>query len=225
MLCLILKKRNPRTAKTLRITVKTTTFQTTVVIYTFLCTGFKFNSYLPLEQSKLNEDEVVFVDLSPARARIIDEDSIQPSTSSEGNSENDGLLKDVAAAADICRCNPCRCDPVLNDCTVSCNPVVETDVVGESPAPSKTGGCNCGCACGKKKDAAPAKTVNPSHGGCGCATSGKDPIDISSLPLSVLQPREGCTTQAPGDSDPCCIVVCLKHLKRQYLMDRPKCCA
>ncbi len=146
----------------------------------------------------------------------------------------DQLLKDVTAAADICRCNPCRCDPLLNDCSVSCNPIVEeskkepeasskSSCCGSGPKkPSSSGGC-CGSI-----DKKPAPS-----GGCGCRCGqpavNNDPVPVEPVPPPSLdhchsEEAPSCS-QSNSDPDPCCIVVCLKHLKRQYLMDRPKCCA
>ncbi len=141
--------------------------------------------------------------------------------------DRDRLLKDVAAAVDICHCNPCRCDPLLNDCSVSCNPVVDSSST-EEPRTGK----NCGCGCGSKKttESMANKSANRMTG-CGCNCEGNSPLtgDLNSVQhpvsMSSCHPLEALPCSQSADSDPCCIVVCLKHLKRQYLMDRPKCCA
>lgn len=141
--------------------------------------------------------------------------------------EHDRLLKDVAAAADICRCNPCRCDPLLNDCSVSCNPVVDSSADPNQPA----GGCSCGCS--KNESAVANKASRMGGCGCSCGTSASSSLEntngqlgqLDQLPALPYHPQESLPCSEPLDSDPCCIVVCLKHLKRQYLIDRPKCCA
>lgn len=149
----------------------------------------------------------------------------------DGSEDHDRLLKDATAAADICRCNPCRCDPLLNDCSVSCNPVVDTASTVNQP-PVSGGGCGCGC--NKKDEPSPNKAVNRMSG-CGCNCSGGPTASSShenngglspiQFPVMPCHPQEALPCSQPTDSDPCCIVVCLKHLKRQFLIDRPKCCA
>ena len=116
--------------------------------------------------------------------------------------DDSALLKDVAAAADICRCNPCRCDPLRNDCTVSCNPVADQgELVAEICSPDvsrKSGGC--GCSCGR-------------------APRASTPL-VSAMTCSQQQQQHH-----EADADPCCIVVCIKHLKRQCVVaERPHCC-
>ncbi len=175
--------------------------------------------------------------VSSARTRaLIDHSSLRHSEieqQSQAIEDQDNLLKDVAAAADICRCNPCRCDPLLNDCSVSCNPVVDAS---DPNQPATTTGGGCGCGCSKKEGAVANKTVRR-MGGCGCNCGGggasgassslENQGELNPSQLSVLpyHPQETSSCSQPSDSDPCCIVVCLKHLKRQFLIDRPKCCA
>ena len=152
----------------------------------------------------------------------------------EPPSDNISLLKDVTAAADICRCNPCRCDPLLNDCSVSCNPVVEPEnpSSASSPEGEKKGGCGCGC--GSKKNASKAETRPPDRG-CGCSCSSRpSPQENNSqeppaAPVQLYQAQElpsVCSPPLDAAADPCCIVICLKHhFTRQYLMEnRPNCC-
>lgn len=148
----------------------------------------------------------------------------------EIHEDNDNLLKDVAAAADICRCNPCRCDPLLNDCSVSCNPVMDASTTDQPQ--TKAGGCGCGCS---KKDGQVANKTLSRMSGCGCNCGGGGSasstneanvdIDPLELPAKSCHSQEILPCSQSVDSDPCCIVVCLKHLKRQFLIDRPKCCA
>lgn len=148
--------------------------------------------------------------------------------------DRDRLLKDVAAAVDICHCNPCRCDPLLNDCSVSCNPVVDS-LTEDSNQPRATAGKGCGCGCGKKSTTnEPMASKSASRmTGCGCNCEGSAPPashgDVNSVQhlasMPSCHPPEALPCSQSTDPDPCCIVVCLKHLKRQYLMDRPKCCA
>ena len=153
----------------------------------------------------------------------------------EGGGNHDRLLKDVTAAADICRCNPCRCDPLLNDCSVSCNPVVDESVSDPDPPPMTVGG---GCGCSKKGKTVQKKSVTQTKSGCGC-NCGKAPaavaiesppdssgeLDSIQFPVLPCHPQETPSCSQTPDTDPCCIVVCLKHLKRQFLLDRQKCCA
>lgn len=172
--------------------------------------------------------------VSSARTRALEANSFRgPHTSEESCENHEHLLKDVAAAADICRCNPCRCDPMLNDCTVSCNPVVDGSSATTNIPSSGGGGCGCGCS---KKEADIASKPVARLGGCGCSCgagasasspleSGDDLSALQQLPVMPFHPQEALPCSQPSDSDPCCIVVCLKHLKRQLLIDRPKCCA
>ena len=164
--------------------------------------------------------------VSAARTRAMADHSTHRNLPSE---DQDRLLKDATAAADICRCNPCRCDPLLNDCSVSCNPVVDaSDANQTSSKPPTSGGC-----CGKKEGTAATKPAGRVGGcGCSCGTSSassslENHVEVDSNQHSVLpyHPQEALSGSQPSDSDPCCIVVCLKHLKRQFLLDRPKCCA
>lgn len=146
----------------------------------------------------------------------------------DSSEDHDRLLKDATAAADICRCNPCRCDPLLNDCSVSCNPVVDASAANQPPA------SGCGCGCKKKEEPVTNKAVSRMSGcGCNCgggasASSSHENIgELSPIQFPVMpcHPQEALPCSQPTDLDPCCIVVCLKHLKRQLLIDRPKCCA
>lgn len=143
-----------------------------------------------------------------------------------GTNANDNLLKDVTAAADICRCNPCRCDPLLNDCSVSCNPVVEPE--SQPSTSSSSGGVKpggCGCACGSKKRENKVETRPPDRG-CGCSRPSQESSQEPAPPVQLCQSQDSSPVCSPlSDPDPCCIVVCLKHLKRQYLQDsRPHPC-
>jgi hypothetical protein len=138
-------------------------------------------------------------DSEPTSARTRAFEMVQ-SAVTEQLPDDSALLKDVAAAADICRCNPCRCDPLRNDCTVSCNPVAEpyepAPEICSPEVPRKSGGCGCSC--------------------------GRTPR--SSTPLVAMSCSQQ-QQQQETDADPCCIVVCIKHLKRQCVVaERPHCC-
>ena len=131
------------------------------------------------------------------------------------------MLKDVTAAVDICRCDPCRCDPLLNDCSVSCNPIVFDKAIDPVAAvAAAASGCNCSCS-------QRAKDRSSERPRCsGSAGSGAEAADVSQIKLSLL-PRhsQDIVTCSPAtDPDPCCIVVCLKHLNRQFSMEKPHCC-
>ncbi|KZS14681.1 putative Metal-responsive transcription factor 1 protein [Daphnia magna] len=153
------------------------------------------------------------------------------------NEDHDRLLKDVAAAVDICRCNPCRCDPLLNDCSVSCNPVLDSSSMEDSSQLQTTTGKGCGCGCGKKPSNEPVVNKSASRmTGCGCncesgpsnsALENNGELNPVQHPASMpsCHQTEALPCSESSDADPCCIVVCLKHLKRQFLADRPKCCA
>lgn len=153
------------------------------------------------------------------------------------NEDHDRLLKDVAAAVDICHCNPCRCDPLLNDCSVSCNPVLDSLSMDDSSQPQTTTGKGCGCGCGKKPSNEPVANKSASRmTGCGCncesgpsnsALENNGELNPVQHPASMpsCHQTEALPCSESSDADPCCIVVCLKHLKRQFLADRPKCCA
>ncbi len=103
---------------------------------------------------------------------VIDSLQDQPEPSVAAAEENNALLKGVAAVADICRCNPCRCDPLRNACGVSCNPVADVAVESTtaplpmseptSSKPPKNGGC--GCSCGASDTVAAAAPVVSSVG-------------------------------------------------------------
>ncbi|XP_053647490.1 uncharacterized protein [Cherax quadricarinatus] len=54
--------------------------------------------------------------------------------SQNDDSDERGLLEKIAAHADICKCNPCRCDPSRgNEC--SCNAIADSPVVRKTPSP------------------------------------------------------------------------------------------
>ena len=196
----------------------------------------------PIGLDSLGDGTDESVPISSARTRVHnqeqDSDKILPDdvlfphssvSSNDFSDENNQLLKDVTAAVDICRCNPCRCDPLLNDCSVSCNPVLDGDVPNNFPNSN-----GCGCGCGKKKDGNTAsqprnsccsqtsESENRSHVSCGCSCNSSE-AEVGQIKMSLPCHSQDMIT-CSSDPDPCCIVVCLKHLKQQYLMDRPNCC-
>ena len=128
---------------------------------------------------------------------------VENGQTNDADDASNEILKDVTAAVDICRCNPCRCDPLLNDCSVSCNPVV--DIVTEDP--QHLSPASQATAAGQEKPA------------CSCSCASK----AASQMLASITSCQARQSDQQG-SDPCCIVVCLKHLKQQYLTDRPSCC-
>jgi len=154
---------------------------------------------------------------------------IQPDVSNVGSSN---MLKDVAAAVDICNCNPCRCDPLLNDCSVSCNPIVENKT---KEVKSGGGGSGCGCSCNSKLKNASESLQNNSLSDFSVgfpfdSPSGNE-VDQIKLPLLSSHSQDIVSTcsmpvsaDAGSDTADCCIVVCLKHLKRQYPIERQHCC-
>ena len=172
------------------------------------------NSSNAEDTSDSNPDDIEVVGTAESEGSARTEAVSETLTAAAADDPTDRLLKDVTAAADICRCNPCRCDPLLNDCSVSCNPVVEEQR-------KEDGGC-----CGSKKSAGSgccggggAAKNKSSSSGCPC--SGRSETAAASAdPLEVVE-----SSEPPDALDPCCIVVCLKHLKQQFRMERPKCCA
>ena len=136
------------------------------------------------------------------------------------------LLQDVAAASDICRCHPCRCDPLLNDCSVSCNPVVESEPKVATPR-------GCGCSCSSKPNVVDSKNDqnnSMSNFSDGCTLETPSGNDASQIKLSDVpsHSQDIVSSYLPAASDPddtCCIVVCLKHLKQQYPKEKHHCFA
>ncbi|KAF5296832.1 hypothetical protein FQA39_LY12350 [Lamprigera yunnana] len=107
-------------------------------------------------------------------------------------SNNSNVLKDITAAADICKCQNCKCGP-LNDCN-SCEESDASCDLNEMPKESYSSTCCSTCT----SQCVTSKNVSKVQSSC---CSGQSKANIETATKNCFESN-------------CCVVVCLKSLQQ-----------
>nr|XP_045612846.1 uncharacterized protein LOC123767316 isoform X2 [Procambarus clarkii]XP_045612847.1 uncharacterized protein LOC123767316 isoform X2 [Procambarus clarkii] len=91
--------------------------------------ALKFNPNMKVPIVKATDDTTV--------GRLLRDSQTLADLTQNDDSDERGLLEKIAAHADICKCNPCRCDPSRgNEC--SCNAIADSETpTRRSPSPAR----------------------------------------------------------------------------------------